>query len=154
MLVSIARHRFGAAQFFGIGALLALGAGLLAFLRWNWFPARIFIGGSGTFLIGAVLASSIISGSIKIVGVIALLPYIANFLLRASDRFRWTVGETLQNGLVNSGKRNALWALFMHNSPTTEKKVVLRCLAIQVLFGSAAVTFAYYHANFIIPGFG
>jgi UDP-N-acetylglucosamine--dolichyl-phosphate N-acetylglucosaminephosphotransferase len=69
-------------------ALFALGGGLVAFLRWNWFPARLFMGGSGTFLIGAVLASSIISGSIKIVGVIVLLPYIANFALRASDRFR------------------------------------------------------------------
>jgi UDP-N-acetylglucosamine--dolichyl-phosphate N-acetylglucosaminephosphotransferase len=135
-------------------ALFALGGGLLAFLRWNWFPARLFMGGTGTFLIGAVLASSVIAGSVKIVGVIALFPYIINFVLRASDRFRWTVGETLQNGLLNSGKRNAMWALFMHNYPTTEKQVVLRCLAVQVLFGLAAVTFAYFHANIVAPKFG
>jgi UDP-N-acetylglucosamine--dolichyl-phosphate N-acetylglucosaminephosphotransferase len=134
-------------------ALFALGGALLAFLRWNWYPARLFMGGSGTFLIGAVLASSIISGTIKIVGVMVLLPYVANFLLRASDRFRWTVGETLQNGLVNSGKRNALWAMFMHNSPATERQVVLRCLAVQVLFGLLAVIFAYYHVNYIAPRF-
>ena len=126
-------------------ALFALGGGLLAFLRWNWYPAKVFLGGSGTFLIGAVLASSIIAGSIKIVGVIVLLPYVANFLLRASDRFKWTVGDTLQNGLVNSRKRNALWAVFMHNSPAPERQVVLRCLALQALFCAAALVFAYYH---------
>jgi UDP-N-acetylglucosamine--dolichyl-phosphate N-acetylglucosaminephosphotransferase len=135
-------------------ALFALGGGLVAFLRWNWFPAKLLMGGSGTFLIGAVLASSIISGTIKIVGLIVLLPYIANFVLRASDGFRWTVGETLQNGLVKSGKRTAVWALFMHNSPTTERQVVLRCLAVQVLFGLLAITFAYYHATFIVPRLG
>jgi len=135
-------------------ALFALSGGLLAFLRWNWFPARLFMGGTGTFLIGAVLASSVIAGSIKVVGVIALLPYVINFVLRASDRFRWTVGETLQNGLLNSGRRNAMWALFMHNHPTTEKQVVLRCLVVQVLFGLAAVAFAYYHANLVAPKIG
>jgi len=135
-------------------SLFVLGGALLSFLRWNWCPAKVFIGNSGTMLLGAVLASSIISGTIKIAGVIVLLPYIANFVLRASDRFRWTVGETLENGSVSSGRRNALWALFIHNSPANEQQVVLRCLAVQVLFGLVAVMFAYYHANYIVPGLG
>jgi UDP-N-acetylglucosamine--dolichyl-phosphate N-acetylglucosaminephosphotransferase len=131
-------------------ALFALGGGLLAFLRWNWFPSRIFIGGSGTYLLGAVLASSIVAGSIKVVGVIALLPYLANFVLRASDRFRWSVGETLRNGLVTSRKRNAMWALFMHESPTSEQNIVLRCVTVQVAFGLVAIVYAYVHTNFIL----
>jgi UDP-N-acetylglucosamine--dolichyl-phosphate N-acetylglucosaminephosphotransferase len=131
-------------------ALLALSGALLAFLKWNWFPARVFIGGSGTFLLGAVLASSIVAGSIKIVGVIALFPYLLNFTFRALDRFTWSVGETLPNGSVTSKRLDAIWALFMYNSPTTEKRVVLRCLAVQVVFGLAAVAFAYFHANLVV----
>lgn len=130
-------------------ALLSLVGGLLAFMKWNWVPAKVFIGGSGTFLLGAVLASSIIAGSIKVVGIIALFPYVINFILRATDRFAWSVGDTLPDGRVRSGKRNALWAAFMYGSQRTERYVVLRCIAIQIIFGVAAVIFAYFHANFI-----
>jgi len=131
-------------------ALFALSGALLAFLRWNWFPARVFIGGSGTCLLGAVLASSIIAGSIKVVGVIALLPYVINFILRAIDHFTWTVGDTLPNSMVISNKRNALWALFMYKSAVREEHVVAFCLLLQAIFGLAAVAFAYYQ-NFVVP---
>ncbi len=130
-------------------ALLSLCGGLLAFLKWNWVPAKVFIGGSGTFLLGAVLASSIIAGSIKVAGVLVLLPYVINFFLRATDRFTWSVGNTLADGRITSRKRNALWALFMFRRKRTERYVVLRCIAVQILFAAAAVIFAYFHANFI-----
>ena len=130
-------------------ALLALAGGLLAFLKWNWFPAKVFIGGSGTFLLGAVLASAIIAGSIKVAGVIALFPYFLNFLLRATDRFNWSVGRTLENGKVTSRKRNALWALFMFRSGRTERSVVLRCLAVQIVFAIAAIAYAYFRVYII-----
>ena len=131
-------------------ALFALSGALLAFLKWNWFPAQVFIGGSGTCLLGAVLASSIIAGSIKVVGVIVLFPYMLNFVLRALDHFTWTVGETLPNGMVTSKKRNALWALFMYKSPMREKNIVTFCLLLQIIFGLFAVAFAYYQ-NFLVP---
>jgi len=132
-------------------SLFALSGALLSLLKWNSFPAKTFIGGSGTFLVGAVLASSIIAGSFKIVGMIALFPYIVNFVLRASDKFTWSVGETLPDGTITSRKVNALWAVFMHNSSTSEQHVVSRCILLQVVFGVLAVLFAYYHVTFIIP---
>lgn len=130
-------------------ALFALGGGLLAFLRWNWFPAKVFPGGTGTFLIGAVLASSIIAGTIKIAGIIALFPYLANFVLRAMDRFEWSVGTTLPGGKITSRKRNAIWALFMHRRRETEQHVVMRCIVLQLAFAAAAIIFAYIHVNLI-----
>jgi UDP-N-acetylglucosamine--dolichyl-phosphate N-acetylglucosaminephosphotransferase len=135
-------------------ALFALAGALLALLKWNSFPAKVFIGGSGTFLIGAVLASSIIAGSIKIVGIIALFPYFINFMLRAFDRFTWSVGETLPDGTITSHKVNALWALFIHNRSISEQRVVTRCIALQMLFGVVAILFAYYHVTIIIPNLG
>jgi UDP-N-acetylmuramyl pentapeptide phosphotransferase/UDP-N-acetylglucosamine-1-phosphate transferase len=111
----------------------------------------VFIGGSGTFLIGSVLASSVIVGSIKVVGVVALFPYVVNFVLRALDRFRWTVGETVGNGVVTSRKRNALWALFMYNRQSEENDVVLKCILLQILFGLLAIIIGYYHAYLIRP---
>jgi UDP-N-acetylglucosamine--dolichyl-phosphate N-acetylglucosaminephosphotransferase len=135
-------------------SLFALSGALLALLKWNSFPAKVFIGGSGTFLIGAVLASSIIAGSIKIVGIIALFPYLINFVLRAFDRFTWSVGETLPNEMVVTPKINALWAVFAHKSSVNEQRIVNRCIAVQIFFGLVAVIFAYYHVTFIIPRLG
>jgi UDP-N-acetylglucosamine--dolichyl-phosphate N-acetylglucosaminephosphotransferase len=135
-------------------SLFALSGALLALMKWNSFPAKVFIGGSGTFLIGAVLASSIIAGSIKIVGIIVLFPYLINFVLRAFDRFTWSVGETLPNEMVTTPKINALWAIFAHKSPVNEQRIVNRCIAVQILFGLVAIIFAYYHVTFIIPRLG
>jgi UDP-N-acetylglucosamine--dolichyl-phosphate N-acetylglucosaminephosphotransferase len=131
-------------------ALFALSGALVAFFKWNWYPAKVFIGGSGTFLVGAVLVSSVLAGSIKVVGVIALFPYLANFVLRARDRFTWSVGETLRNGTVTSRKRNAMWALFMFRSPANERKIVQRCILIQLAFAFAAIIYAYYHVTYVI----
>jgi UDP-N-acetylglucosamine--dolichyl-phosphate N-acetylglucosaminephosphotransferase len=133
--------------------LLALAGALLSFLRWNWTPARVFIGNSGTLLVGAVLASSIIVGTIKIVGVIVFVPYMINFVLRAKDRFSSTVADikTSHDGLLRSSSITALWTLFMHKSSAKETTVVNRCVLVQIVFGALAMIFAYYHVNFIIP---
>jgi len=137
-------------------SLFALAGALLAFLKWNSFPAKVFIGGSGTFLIGAVLASSIIAGSIKIVGIIALFPYILNFMLRARDRFTSSVADvqTMPDGTLRKSGLTALWAVFIYGSSTNEQRMVNRCLALQILFGVVAILFAYYHVTFIIPRLG
>lgn len=132
-------------------ALLALGGALLSFLRWNWSPAKAFIGNSGTMLTGAVLASSIIVGSIKVVGVIIFVPYVINLALRVRDRFKTTVADAkFQNGVLRNSRLSAFWALFMYQSSATEKGLVSRCILTQICFGIAAIIFAYYHANFII----
>jgi UDP-N-acetylglucosamine--dolichyl-phosphate N-acetylglucosaminephosphotransferase len=137
-------------------SLFALAGALLAFLKWNSFPATVFIGGSGTFLIGAVLASSIIAGSIKIVGIIALFPYILNFILRVRDRFTSSVAdvETMPDGVLRKYGLTALWAVFIYSSPTNERQMVNRCIALQILFGAVAILFAYYHVTYIIPNLG
>ena len=42
----------------GLAALpLALAGALLAFLRWNWYPARVFMGDTGSMAIGAAFAA-------------------------------------------------------------------------------------------------
>jgi UDP-N-acetylglucosamine--dolichyl-phosphate N-acetylglucosaminephosphotransferase len=122
--------------------LVVLAAGLLAFLRYNIYPSKIFIGNSGTYLVGACLAASIIVGDIKTAGILACFPYIVNFLLRARDGLRWSVGETTEEGLVVSSKVNALWSVFIYRKPQSERFVVLRCWLVQLFFGAAAVAYS------------
>ena len=122
--------------------LLGLTGSLLAFLKWNWYPAKIFPGNVGTYLIGAVLAAAIVAGTIKASGFIATIPYMANFILRATARFNWTVGTTIGDGKIVAGEEDkALWALFMRK-PVTERTIVKKCLTIQLVFGILAVLYS------------
>lgn len=52
--------------------LLALSGACLAFLRFNFFPAKIFLGDSGSLLLGFILASASIVGVLKTTLVVAL----------------------------------------------------------------------------------
>jgi len=130
-------------------SLLILASSLVAFLKYNFYPAKIFIGNSGTYMIGAIIASSIIVGTIKTVGIIACMPYIINFFIRLYDRMRWTVGENTPDGKVYCSKMHALWCIFMYKKPITEKKLVLKCWGLQLLFGLLAILYAL-KANSII----
>jgi len=132
-------------------SLFILAGALLAFLKWNIPPAKVLPGNCGSYLIGAVISASIIAGTMKLAGVIACLPYFINFLLRARDRFRWTVGETSPRGLVYSQKINALWALFMYKKPVEEFTVVKCCWLVQAFFGLSALLFSYFHILLIAP---
>ena len=128
-------------------ALLILAGSLLAFLRWNFHPAKTFIGDCGTYLIGAVFASAVIVGAFKIAGAIAFIPYVINFLLRARGRFSWTVGTTDGHGKVVSNKIDALWAVFIHKHPLRESQLVVACICLQTAFGIIAVLFSYFQVT-------
>jgi UDP-N-acetylglucosamine--dolichyl-phosphate N-acetylglucosaminephosphotransferase len=67
--------------------LSALWGALLVLLYFNWYPARIFIGDVGTLSIGALWAASCIVGNFEAAGVIVIIPYGIDFLLKARKRF-------------------------------------------------------------------
>ncbi|MEA3493382.1 MAG: MraY family glycosyltransferase [Candidatus Margulisiibacteriota bacterium] len=66
--VAIRTHQIGAAIL-----MLALGAAALGFLRFNFAPAKIFLGDSGSMFLGFILASSSIIGVLKTTLVVALV---------------------------------------------------------------------------------
>lgn len=66
--------------------IAALGA-LLATLFYNWYPAKVFIGNVGTLSIGAIMASAVIIGNFEVAGIIIIIPYIMEFLIKAKNRF-------------------------------------------------------------------
>ncbi len=59
-------------------ASLALGASLLGFLRYNWYPARVFSGNVGSNLVAAVITTVAITARIEVITLVALLPHILN----------------------------------------------------------------------------
>jgi UDP-N-acetylglucosamine--dolichyl-phosphate N-acetylglucosaminephosphotransferase len=114
-----------------------LGA-LLAFLRYNWYPARILIGDVGTLTIGTVVAVAVIVGNIEKLGVILILPFFAELFLKARSGFKaqsWC--EVHGNRLYCKKKREiyGLGRLVMHLfNGITEQRLVAVLIGVEVLF--------------------
>ena len=121
--------------------LASLSGALAAFLLWNKYPAKIFPGNSGTYLIGAVLASAIIIGTIKAAGLIATTPYLINFLIRLKNRFNWTVGYVDDEGLIKTRSLEALWSLWIGKG-SSERAIFWKSILFQGLFGLGAILFS------------
>jgi len=121
--------------------LAALSGALAAFLLWNRYPSKIFPGNSGTYLMGAVLASSIVIGTIKTAGVIATAPYLINFLIRLRNRFTWTVGYVDDSGVIRTKGLEALWSLWIGKG-SSEVRIFWKAVLFHSLFGVGAVLFS------------
>ncbi len=71
------------------GALIALllAASLLAFLKWNWYPAKILPGDSLTYLIGACYVVAVVLANIEAFGIFVFTPWIVEAFLKLRGRF-------------------------------------------------------------------
>jgi UDP-N-acetylglucosamine--dolichyl-phosphate N-acetylglucosaminephosphotransferase len=67
--------------------LISAISALLATLYFNWYPARVFIGDAGTLSIGAIIASAVIIGNFERAGVIVIIPYLLDFVIKVKNRF-------------------------------------------------------------------
>ncbi|MGB9613724.1 MAG: MraY family glycosyltransferase, partial [Candidatus Margulisiibacteriota bacterium] len=66
--VALRTHQLGAALL-----MLALAGAALGFLRYNFYPASIFLGDAGSYFLGFVLASASVFGVFKTTLVVALI---------------------------------------------------------------------------------
>ncbi|MBS3057248.1 MAG: glycosyl transferase family 4 [Candidatus Diapherotrites archaeon] len=108
---------------------------LLAFLRFNWYPARIFPGDSLTLMIGAGLASAVIIGNMEKLGMLIIVLYFAEFLFKARHRFQsQCFGIPQKDGTLKADPRGgSLTQWVMRRGNFTEKQVVLIILGMQAL---------------------
>ena len=93
------------------GALLSatLAGSLLGFLRWNFNPARIFLGDSGAYLTGFVLACLAVSCVLKKVALAVMLPVIIlMFALPISDTLLAIIRRTLTKKSIMEPDREHL----------------------------------------------
>ncbi|MDD4650680.1 MAG: hypothetical protein PHQ34_00465 [Methanothrix sp.] len=68
---------------------LCVVASLLAFLRFNWNPARVFPGDTMTYSVGALMACVAILGDMEKVALILYVPYAVDFLLQLRCGFHF-----------------------------------------------------------------
>ncbi|MEM3030783.1 MAG: hypothetical protein QXH27_03555 [Candidatus Micrarchaeia archaeon] len=121
--------------------LAALLGACLAFLVFNWFPAKVFPGNALTYAIGAVIVAAVVSANFERAGVIALTPQIIEFFLKARSRFQAeNFGTPDRAGRLRyGGKICSLTHLAMRLLRPTEPQLVAILLLVQALFGALAV---------------
>lgn len=70
-----------------LGIVAACGiAALIAFLIFNFIPAKVFPGDALTYSIGAMIASIVILGNIEKIGVFFFIPYILEVMLKVRGK--------------------------------------------------------------------
>jgi UDP-N-acetylglucosamine--dolichyl-phosphate N-acetylglucosaminephosphotransferase len=120
----------------GIGALIAV-------LYSNWYPARVLLGDAGTLTIGAILAASSIVGNFEAAGLIVILPYFFDFIIKATHGFpsRGWWGELREGRLHCPTSRPVSlcqWIMKLSGG-ISERSLVMVLMGIEALFGLLAV---------------
>jgi len=139
--LAVIAYSIGAATSFLI-LVAALGA-LIAFLYYNWYPAKILIGDVGTLSIGAIIASTVIIGNFEAAGAIIIIPYFLDFLIKAANRFPSTGwwGEYHDGKLYCPNPRPVSlcqWVMKLSGG-ISERSLVLTLIGIEAVFGVLAI---------------
>ncbi len=123
--------------------LIPMVAALLAFLFYNRYPSKVLIGDIGTLSIGAVIASSVIIGNFEFAGIILIIPYAFDFVIKAVNGFpskgwwgRYENGKLYPLGKKPVGLCQTVMYLF---GGVSERKLVLTLMGLEVLFGVLAL---------------
>jgi UDP-N-acetylglucosamine--dolichyl-phosphate N-acetylglucosaminephosphotransferase len=121
--------------------LLATLGALLATLYYNWYPAKILVGDVGTLSIGAIIAVAVIMGNFEIAGVILLIPYVIDFLIKAKNHFPYSFGVFKDGKLYcPEGGPVGLGQLIMKVcGGISERNLVLVLIGIETIFGVVAI---------------
>ncbi|MBI5159669.1 hypothetical protein HY992_06120 [Candidatus Micrarchaeota archaeon] len=125
--------------------LLAMLGACIAFLLFNWFPAKIFPGNLATYALGATIVAAVVTGNMERVGVIALTPQIIEFFMKARTLFQAENFGDVKNGKLHYAKPvSSLTHLLMRLFQPTEQQLVAMLLAIQAIFGIIAISSLYW----------
>ncbi len=125
--------------------LLAAFGALLATLYYNWYPAKVFVGDVGTFAIGAIIASAVIVGNFEVAGLIIMIPYFLDFLIKARNRFPSTVGKYaalyMEGKLYcpKSGPKGLGQLIAKIAGGMSERNITLSLMGLEAVCGAVAI---------------
>lgn len=138
------------------GAIIALclAAALLAFLRYNWYPAKMLPGDSLTYLIGATFAAAVIIGNVEMFAFIVFIPWVVEAFLKLRGRFAVaSLGDLQPDGTLKSKYKKiySLTHIVMKSGRFTENQVTLILMGTEVLFCLIAFVVYAYNIPFLAP---
>jgi len=147
ILATLAAIAFNAGQIEAMVVAVAMFAALLAFLRFNWFPARVFGGDALTLMIGAGIATIAILGNIEKIGVLLMAPYFVELFLKGRFKMqREGFGIAQKDGTIKAppGKAASLTQVIMRLDKFTEKQVVSIILLMQLAISFIVFSLSYF----------
>lgn len=120
---------------------LIMVAALIAFLYYNWYPAKIFPGDTLTYSVGAMIAIVAILGNVERIALFLFIPYYLEFLFKIRGRFRKeSFAKVLKDGTLGQPYEKfyglehiAINLLKKIKGKATEKSVVLMLYTFQLL---------------------
>ncbi|MBI4010623.1 MAG: hypothetical protein HY361_05610 [Candidatus Aenigmarchaeota archaeon] len=124
---------------FFIGAI-----SLLAFLRYNWYPAKILPGDSLTYLLGSLIAAGVIIGNMEKIGLIVMTPFIVQGILKFYSKNRLgqyasDLGIVEKDGTIKSRYGKSIFSLthiVMKLGKFREWQIVIIMILVQIIFGA------------------
>jgi len=132
-------------------ALIACSS-MLAFLLFNWFPAKVFPGNSFSYAIGALIATLAILGNMERIALWLFLPYYAEIFLYFRARVIDKMGDVQAFAKTNldgslelpynqlyDSTHIAIWILKHLKTKVYEKDVVLFLIFIQALIAVTGI---------------
>ena len=107
---------------------IAIIASLLAFLKYNWFPAKVFGGDSLTLMIGASIATLSIIGNMEKIGISLIALYWVELLFKSRHKFQTeNFGIPQKDGTLKPNpKGGSLTHFIMGLRPFTEKQLYFK----------------------------
>jgi len=135
MHLSIGVYAFRQGQLNAAMVALCFAFSLLAFLRYNWYPAKVFPGDLN-YTIGAVYASVTVIGNMEKFAILCFIPYVIEALLKAVSRFEAESYGILQSdGTVKprDGKIRGLTHMVMGLGDFNEKQVTLILIGLEII---------------------
>ncbi|MFP4634100.1 MAG: MraY family glycosyltransferase [Candidatus Aenigmatarchaeota archaeon] len=118
----------------------SLTGAILAFLYFNWYPAEVFPGDTGTLGVGAIIASIVIIGNIEKTGVLLFTLFFVELILKARSKFQaenW--GQIQEDGTLKPRYKKsysltqATMKLGQNFGGFTEKQVATSIIILQAL---------------------
>ena len=127
---------------------LSMVACLLAFLIFNWYPARLFGGDVLTYSIGSLIVAMAIIGNFEKIAFIVFIPYIIEMILKVRGKILLKNGDfphsfgipkknnslELKYGKIYGLTHFSIWILSKLKKKVHEMDVTLMILGIHALF--------------------
>ncbi|MFH1239728.1 MAG: glycosyltransferase 4 family protein [Candidatus Diapherotrites archaeon] len=130
--------------------MTALLGALIAFLRFNWFPAKIFGGDTLTLPIGASFAVAAIVGNMEKIAVLLFAIYFIELLLKAKTKFKAECfGIPQKDGTLKADpKGGSITHVIMKMGKFKEQHVTLIILGMQTCL--CILTFALFYFRILV----
>lgn len=121
--------------------LLPIMGASMGFMVYNKYPSKVFLGNTGTLLLGAGIGSLLIVYNMEIFGIIILIPHIVNFLLwnywcltmKKHPHIKWA--KLRRDLTIEAPNAFTIKYMVVKLFRVRELRAVLICYAITTVFG-------------------